>query len=341
MTRNYANISTAIWRNEGFRNLSRQAQHMYLLLTSQPDISAAGVLSLNAKRWSTRTHGATTAEVVEALNELQEHRFIAFDTDTEELLVRSFVRWDGGYGNIKRRPVILRAASEVESELLRQWLAGEFRRLDLPTDGLAVGDRDGDSLSGPEGAASCDDIDDGLFPQENRLSGAASPPDGVVVTKALVVDPPTHNPHTPAQAPAAAKPRPENGTRLREDWDQTEECRRGREWASKDYPNVNLDEEVRKFMNHWLSKPGKNATKRDWYRTFQNWIMEANRRLSRYGQTNGQGGRFANGMNREPSAGAKAIPVGERCERHPRFPASTCGPCRSEGLISRKADSAA
>jgi hypothetical protein len=29
----------------------------------------------------------------------------------------------------------------------------------------------------------------------------------------------------------------------------------------------------RKFKNYWLSKPGNNATKLDWLRTWQNWCM--------------------------------------------------------------------
>lgn len=278
MARNYANISTAIWRNDGFRALSIAAQHAYLMLTSQPDISAAGILSLNAKRWSRFAKGITTDDVVAALNELQDHKFVVFDTETEELLVRSFVRWDGGYGNPKRRPVILRAAAEIESGTLQRWLAAEFRRLELPTDSLD--DSDPDSLSGSEP----DDMDDGLFPQGNSLSGSQSPSDGVVVTKGLVVVPPTHNttthnPQPPSQATASPRARPDSGKRLPEDWFDTEDGQRGIAWAEKDYPLVNLAEERIKFVNYWLAKSGKDATKLSWYRTFQNWVIEANRRL--------------------------------------------------------------
>jgi hypothetical protein len=338
MTRNYANISTAIWRNDGFRELSRNGQHMYLLLTSQPDISAAGVLSLNVKRWSTRTNGVTTDEVRAALTELQDHRFIAFDTETEELLVRSFVRWDGGYGNTKRRPVILRAAQEVESETLRRWIAAEFRRLDLPTDGLVDGDAD--SLSASSLQSSAGGIDDGLFSLGNRLSDTASSSDGVVVSTGSREEPSTHNPHTRSQATATAKPRPETGTRLPENWPDTDEGQQSLDWAAEHYPAVNRPEELLKFTNYWLAKSGRDATKRSWYRTWQNWVIEANRRLSPPAQTNGSNGRRSGDWG-QPSAGAKAIPADQRCERHPRFPASTCGPCRSEGLIPRKATNVA
>lgn len=67
MSRTYANISTAIWRRDEFRALDPHAQWMYLLLTSQPEISAAGVLPLSITRWSTRAKGVTPDMVVGAL----------------------------------------------------------------------------------------------------------------------------------------------------------------------------------------------------------------------------------------------------------------------------------
>lgn len=208
MSRNYANISTAIWRNEEFRALTVGAQHMYLLLTSQPDISAAGVLPLSVKRWSNQSSGATTASVMGVLTELASHRFIVFDTETEELLVRAFVRWDGGHTNPKRRPVIERAAKDVESVGIRRSLAVEFKRLGLP-DWLP------DSLSGslPDSPPTEPDapsagressresgIADELSSQGNSLSDRQSPSDGVVVSKGLYVvpQPTTSNPQHPA-----------------------------------------------------------------------------------------------------------------------------------------------
>jgi hypothetical protein len=329
MARNYAQISTAIWRNDDFKTLSVPAQHMYLLLSTQPDISAAGVLSLNAKRWSSRAKGVTTDDVVHALNELQAHRFVIFDTDTEELLVRSFVRWDGGYGNPKRRPIILRAAKEVESSAIRKSLAAELSRLDLPTEGLVDDFQPADDTATPVHDPY---MDEDLFSQANSLSGSlsgsASSSDGVVVTKALVVDPTTHNPHSPSQATAAAKPRPEHGTRLPEDWIKTDDGKKSLAWAKREYPAVPLVEESLKFANYWLSKTGKDATKRDWYRTFQNWVIEANRRLPA-NRSNSQVGRLNGGMQAESNAPKNYAP-NERCAQHQSQPAATCGSCRAE-----------
>lgn len=332
MARNYAQISTAIWRNDDFRALSVPAQHMYLLLSTQADISAAGMLSLNVTRWSSRAKGITQDDIKAALSELQAHRFIVLDVHTEELLVRSFVRWDGGYNNPKRRPVVLRAAKEVESPLIRRALAAEFERLGLPAEGLTDDLQMSDDTSAPVADAY---MGEDLFSQGNSLSGSASSSDGVVVTKALVVDPTTHNPHPPSHATAAAKPRPDHGTRLHEDWVRSDEGHRAVAWAKENYPDVPIVEESLKFTNYWLAKSGKDATKRDWYRTFQNWVMEANRRLSPAGRRDGKTGRLTGGMTAESNAPKNYRPD-DRCPKHPSNPKGRCGSCRADQLAARR-----
>lgn len=36
-----------------------------------------------------------------------------------------------------------------------------------------------------------------------------------------------------------------------------------------------IETEAIKFRNHWTSKTGKDATKLDWSRTWQNWVLNA------------------------------------------------------------------
>jgi 5-methylcytosine-specific restriction endonuclease McrA len=91
MSRNYANILTAIWRNEEFRALEAGAQHAYLMLTSQPDISAAGVLPLRMCRWATSAADLTVEVLESNLRELHEAKFISVDWDDQEVLVRPFL----------------------------------------------------------------------------------------------------------------------------------------------------------------------------------------------------------------------------------------------------------
>ncbi|HEY3259612.1 MAG TPA: hypothetical protein VGJ95_04975 [Pseudonocardiaceae bacterium] len=132
MARSYANIFTAIWRDDDFRALDGEAQRVYLLLATQPNISAAGMLPMTVGRWAAMSADTKPADIRAALSRLTEAHFVIADEVTEEVLVRSFVRHDKGYGNPKRVPVIRDAARDIESRSLRQALAVEFVRLDLP-----------------------------------------------------------------------------------------------------------------------------------------------------------------------------------------------------------------
>lgn len=273
MTRNYANISTAIWRDEDFRALSVGAQHAYFLLATQPDISAAGVLPMTLGRWSSRASNSNIDTLEEALDELVQHRFIFLDRDTEELLVRSFVKWDGGYSNPKRQRVIERAGQEVESDALRRAIAVEFRKVGLSTAGMPPDEQEatvGPDMSG--GGAPHADL---AFPQANSLSDrhpdTVSASDGVVVTKALVVvpQPTTLNNQPPvglAVETAAGGPNAgaQPGSFSVRSWNidnhqpRTEGTRIPRQPSLFDVRRAEIDKsvETHKIIGHWLQANG-------------------------------------------------------------------------------------
>jgi hypothetical protein len=207
MARSYANVLTAIWRDDDFRELSAGAQRIYLMLVTQSNISAAGTLPLTVVRWAANARDTTPASVRDDLAELEKGRFIVVDEVTEELLVRSFVRHDNGYRNPKRRPAILAAAGEVSANALRMALAAEFQRLGLPV-GPATPRPDPDRSNRTiraEVARVVDNPVDNLSAQVDSLSEAI--PDEVdshacservVVTQGPYVgpQPSTHNPQS-------------------------------------------------------------------------------------------------------------------------------------------------
>lgn len=241
MARDYARIMTAIWRNAEFRALGEVEQRLYLLLVTQPDISAAGVLPLRLRRWADMAADSSTDGLAQSLKVLEEGRFIAVDWAAEELLVRSFIRWDGGFNNPKRRPVIVCAAEDVDSRTIRRLLAVEFKRCGipgLPDDGPPDGpptppsrpiDREPhsqvDSLSDspPDTHSKIEKVDPGAdpFPQVNSLSDRESPSDRVVVTY-WSTDPTTRNPQNSAptarRAPAGPADEPPTAQTLVGEW---------------------------------------------------------------------------------------------------------------------------
>lgn len=213
MARDYARIMTAIWDNKEFCNLTEGSQRAYLLLVTQPDISAAGVLGLRVRRWSTMSQSSTPETLSRFLKELEEGRFIVTDWTTEELLIRSFIRWDAGFNNPKRKPVIVRAGAEVRSARIGGFLEVEFRRCGLlpdppPNPTGSQFDRDADtpadSLSDTQSKINRVQLEKEPFPQVDRLSDPYALEDGVVVTYLSREDTTTHNPQPPPTAGAEA-----------------------------------------------------------------------------------------------------------------------------------------
>lgn len=212
MSRAYAQTATAIWRPESdFNDLNSSAQRTYWLLYSQEDISAAGVLTLAVDRWAGNARDTTPDSIRSDLKELAGTRYVFVDERTQEILVRTFVKWDRGYNNEKRRPVIVRAALETRSPTLRSVLAEELTRLGVRIEGLASPTRpespsDGLSTDLPAagGQHAVADRTESEYSQFEGLSDSAydagPTSEGVVVTKALEVDPPTHNPQSPTPA---------------------------------------------------------------------------------------------------------------------------------------------
>lgn len=129
--RDYANITTAIWRDERFRALPFSPQRTYLMLITQEDISGAGTLPLTTRRWASNAADTTRDDIERDLKVLEAAEFVFVDEDEEELLIRSFVKHDKGYSNPKRRPVILAAALAIRSLKLRRVLWREMARLGL------------------------------------------------------------------------------------------------------------------------------------------------------------------------------------------------------------------
>lgn len=72
--------------------------------------------------------------------------------------------------------------------------------------------------------------------------------------------------------------RGKRATRIPPDFALTQEMR---EYAATKTPDVNIDLATEKFINHWNSAGGSNATKRDWVATWRNWMLSDQERAGR------------------------------------------------------------
>lgn len=135
----HARFLCRMWDDEDWKALSPRAQWFYMLLVSQASINRAGIIALTSKRWMRLASGPSVEQqIVLAMEELEATRFLVVDRDTEEVLVRSYMRGDG----VEKQPNVLKAACrqarEVLSGKVRATLEAELRRLETPNDDAAT-----------------------------------------------------------------------------------------------------------------------------------------------------------------------------------------------------------
>lgn len=143
MARTHGRIQTAIWKDADFIAMDERAQRLYLFLTSQDDLSHAGLIPLRVKRWASKSPSLDEAGLMAALAVLERERFVVVDHATEELLIRTFVRNDGVYKQPKVMIRMREDARQIESRKLRAAFLVELDR--LPLDELS------DKPGGPNG----------------------------------------------------------------------------------------------------------------------------------------------------------------------------------------------
>lgn len=131
MARGHGRILTSIWDDDDFLDLDPGEQRLYLFLISQPNLNHAGLLDLTLRRWSRKARGLNSAEVEKLLQALEAARFIVIDDDTEELLIRSFIRNDGVWRMPKVMGAMVAGALEISSRRLRRALLAEVDRIPL------------------------------------------------------------------------------------------------------------------------------------------------------------------------------------------------------------------
>lgn len=127
--RDFAQVRLSIWNDDDFRGLSPSAQHLFFVLFSHPSMSYAGVGDWRPKRIAKLASGWQVGAIEAAANELIEKFYILVDEDTEEYLIRSFVRNDPLLKQPKLSVSMARAFSVVASDVLRGVIVFELRRL--------------------------------------------------------------------------------------------------------------------------------------------------------------------------------------------------------------------
>lgn len=123
--RTYGRISVDIWQDMADAELGRDARQLFPVLVGQKKLSLCGALDLRIKVWAKHTL-MNTSEVEAALLELERAGWIAVDWDTDEMVLRGFVKHDLQVNNSKIVLGMWRALDRLESETLREVVLGNL-----------------------------------------------------------------------------------------------------------------------------------------------------------------------------------------------------------------------
>lgn len=129
MPRLYAQNRLSMWQDDDFRNLSDGAQNLYNYLLAHPTTTYAGVSDWRPKRLA-QVNTTWTADRVEELGrELAASHHVVIDEDYDEVVIRSFLRWEGVLKSPNLARACARAFGRIESPMLQRVVINELLRL--------------------------------------------------------------------------------------------------------------------------------------------------------------------------------------------------------------------
>jgi hypothetical protein len=293
MAREYARWRMSMWDDDDYLNLTPAAQHLYGVLANSPGLNLAGFGEWRPSRILPKARGWEMDDLLTAAAELEQARFVLFDPDTEEYLVRGFIRNDEALRNPKNALSVANSYSAAASRELRAAVVTELNRahadqadfsswtsaisasrlsgLLTRSDGIAIPYTNPISNRITNRISNTDRSEDGTGIAESSLD--ISNPVTNPITNHI---PHSHNPfpttnnHEPA--PLSRQTRPATGTRLPDGWRPAVGVIAQ---MRSDHPGVDLKAEFEKFVDHWNSTPGAKGRKSDWDATFRNWIRRS------------------------------------------------------------------
>lgn len=130
-------VRVMLWNDPQFRALSSDAQRLYLWMITGPLINQAGVLDWRPRRIVQSASDLTVESIGKSADELVERGWAVIDEDTEEVLVRTFIRDDRLLQSPNQAAAVARCFAGVASRRLRAAITAELEQLraddpDLP-----------------------------------------------------------------------------------------------------------------------------------------------------------------------------------------------------------------
>ena len=165
MPRSESRFKVTIWSDRDFTALTIEDQRNYMMLVSQPTISLCGVVPITWGRWESSAPDCTSDALRASFDRLESSRFIIVDYGTDELFVRSFLRHDGVWRNVKTRAGARAQVKHIVSAMVKTAVLVEMDRAERDRKGREQLQQAKDgSWDGSSDRASHDEEWDGAFP---------------------------------------------------------------------------------------------------------------------------------------------------------------------------------
>jgi hypothetical protein len=123
----YVKLQRSIWTNRDFLAMAPSTQRLYLMLISQGDLSAVGVIPITCGRWAHLSTATSATDIRADLERLADAQFIVMDDGTEELWVRTYIEHDEGHRSPNGRTALKNACARVVSPVLRNRVIDALR----------------------------------------------------------------------------------------------------------------------------------------------------------------------------------------------------------------------
>jgi hypothetical protein len=267
MARDRANIRIDMWADTDWRNLSAPAQWLYMLLLTSPTLSYAGVADWRPNRVAQLSRDASTQAIRDAATELEAAAFVFVDDETEEVVIRSFVKHDGLLKSPNLASALGNAYAAIYSQRIREIVAFEVQKLHARDPSLKGWERVPtllhepavELLPNPSGNPS---VKGSVNPSVNPSGNPKPNPSGN----------PSVNPSPTATATTTSNKLEGHGRKrparaLPDSWTPNERHRSKAKELS-----LNLDSEAERFRNHAQANDRKQA---NWDAAFNNWLLKS------------------------------------------------------------------
>lgn len=260
MARDRASIRIDMWGDGDWRDLTRDAQHLYMLLLSHPTLSYAGVAEWHPGKLAAMSYGATAAEIVADAAALESHGFIVVEPDTDEVLIRSFIKHDGLMKQPKLVVSMTTAYAAVASRKIQLVIAHEVQKMRDREPGMRAWEvKQVQTVLSARASAWADvgvELTPGLTP---AVTPGFTPNDGQGLAEPTTT--------TTATSSKEDRSTAKRGARIPEDFKITDEMRK---WATAEAPLVDLDKKLNEWVDYWRGVPGAKGVKLDWVGTWRN-----------------------------------------------------------------------